>query len=518
MQIGYSEQLLHVSEWIDVPKLVRYGLREEPVKNVPWFQDGTTAQYAHAIAEMVRMNRGFRTYTVTIPLRPELKLGFPIFFPHRDMYGYIKSISINYQSMGAATMTVTCDSLRRRVLVNTAVNDPTGQVKTQYTAAPNLVLKRSFLPPTNVSTSNLNAIAEGAGFDISQITQAIDANQSQFNPTQLAGTVTTIQTTNTGSPLNNPPQDIAAVSDRIQSMGLFSGIAPDQSGTNAAQYFIQNDGKQAAGTVPGPTIKIPNSDNSTGYRTVQRTNPDGYYTKQRLVDDTYLFDLKYETVIPYTDDYGYELLSPFPWGRWVDLNTAIQEFTENGWVRPPTDASGNPVTDPQELAILKNTDAFLYAGLGTPTSQGSAASTLTQKFSQISNTIGGSSTGSTGSNPNTVVPDATVLVLDYSTATAGSSTNDSSLLTTPQPELNVIQNQIMQTTNAAQQLVSVLISGSISPVPAAQAALIATQTQTPFNTTAIGSTPAQRTQQALIFAGTPAAVTTSITPTPGGLG
>lgn len=97
------------------------------------------------------------------------------------------------------------------------------KLKHSIRPVPNLVLKRSFLPPTNVSTSNLNAIAEGAGFDISQITQAIDANQSQFNPTQLAGTVTTIQTTNTGSPLNNPPQDIAAVSDRIQSMVCFRG-------------------------------------------------------------------------------------------------------------------------------------------------------------------------------------------------------------------------------------------------------------------------------------------------------
>jgi hypothetical protein len=470
---------------------------------------------------------------VTIPLRPELKLGFPIFFPHRDMYGYIKAISINYQSAGTATMTVTCDSLRRRVLVNTAVNDPSGVVKTQYTAAPNLVLKRSFIAsptpsrPANQSPSTSpDAFSSptqatpgqspaNTGFTQSQATgvsQGGFSSTGQFNPTNLSGTAATIPCSDPNSFLNNPPFDMAAVFNRTQTMGTFSGIATDQSGASATQYFIQNDGNQAAGTIPGSTAKIPNSSSSTGYTTVTRLNPNGYYTKQRPVDDTYLYDLKYETVIPYTDDYGYELLSPFPWGRWVDLNTAIKEFTEDGWVSSPSDVNGNPVTDPQELAILKNTDAFLYAGLGTPTSSSSAASALTQKFSQISNTIGGSSTGS---NPNAVVPDATVLVLDYSTATAGSSTNDSSLLTTPQPEDNVIQNQITQTANSAQQLVNVLISGSISPTPAAQAALRATQTQTPFNTNSIGSTPSQKTQQALAFSGTPAAVTTSVTPTPG---
>ena len=125
-QFGYNEPLLPTHEFIDIAKLIRFGLREEPVINCPWLAAGGGASlYAHAAAETVRANRGYRTYVFTIPIRPELKLGFPVFIPHRDMYGYIKTIAINYQIGGAATMTITCDSIRRRVLVNTTQQDGT---------------------------------------------------------------------------------------------------------------------------------------------------------------------------------------------------------------------------------------------------------------------------------------------------------------------------------------------------------------------------------------------------------
>ena len=28
---------------------------------------------------------------------------------------------------------------------------------------------------------------------------------------------------------------------------------------------------------------------------------------------------------PYTDEKGYEVVTPYPWGRWIDVNTAIQQ-------------------------------------------------------------------------------------------------------------------------------------------------------------------------------------------------
>ena len=143
-QIEWANNISPVAQYIDVGKLAKFGLREEPLIMVPWIPFDKVVLFAHAAAETARANRGYRTYTFTIPMRPELKLGFPVFIPHRDMYAYIKSITLNFQIGGTATMTVSCDSIRRRVLVLTA--QPAGTqvpLKTPelYTPAPNLIYK-----------------------------------------------------------------------------------------------------------------------------------------------------------------------------------------------------------------------------------------------------------------------------------------------------------------------------------------------------------------------------------------
>src|SRR5271157_2377066 len=132
--IGDINAAAPVGEYIDITKLTKFGLREEPLYQVPWIAIGDVfTLFAHAAAETVRANRGYRTYTFTIPMRPELKLGFPVYIPHKDMYAYIKSISLNFNIGGTATMTVTCDSIRRRVLV--ATEQTTGSGNAQQTFA-----------------------------------------------------------------------------------------------------------------------------------------------------------------------------------------------------------------------------------------------------------------------------------------------------------------------------------------------------------------------------------------------
>jgi hypothetical protein len=181
--------------------------------------------------------------------------------------------------------------------------------------------------------------------------------------------------------------------------------------TSLAQYFIQNDGDQKSGTVP-----------PVGSRT-GGTTAASYYKQKRVVDKTYIEDIKNGT-IPFSDGKGYEVIAPFPWGRYQDLNTAIKIFTEDGWVDGVTDINGNPVVDPQDLAVLQGVDAFLYAGLSTPISTKSTADLLQQFSSQVSNTIGGTFTSqNVGGKPNTATLDATVLVLQYQSG----ASNDSQL-------------------------------------------------------------------------------------------
>ena len=268
---------------------------------------------------------------------------------------------------------------------------------------------------------------------------------------------------------------------------------PDEAGTTTAAYYIQNDGSAASGTVP--------SSSSTA---AQTSSSNGFFTKKRLVDGSYLADITSGGVIPFTDDKGYELLSPFPWGRWMSLNTAVRVFTEDGWLASLVDSNGKPTTNPSDELILQNTDAFLYAGVGHPIAQGQASDMLKSKLKEISNAVGGSFTSQDQSKPNTVSPDATVLVFKYQKGGG----NDSSLLKTAQPEDDLVKDQITNTQNARQHIVDVLVSGQVAPTQLTKEALLSTQTQTPLNSTSIGSTPNQQAQEADKFVGVPPSDTT----------
>ena len=57
--------------------------------------------------------------------------------------------------------------------------------------------------------------------------------------------------------------------------------------------------------------------NDTGYFNGRAKDPN---YPGRPADGDYVKDIcgNPNSVIPYTDDKGYELISPFPWGRWED--------------------------------------------------------------------------------------------------------------------------------------------------------------------------------------------------------
>lgn len=482
-QFGYNEKFLSVAEWVDVGKLLRYGLREEPVIVAPWFKDGDTfTLFAHAVAETVRANRGFRTYTFTIPLRPELKLGFPVYVPHKDMYAYVKSIQINYQVGANATMTVICDSIRRRVLINTPQKDSSGKTYYKYTSAPNLIYFWTNNPPTPTQTNPGQSVGQDVNFfnpssNQLAISQQTTNNSSTSNPTVQVGSPATIP--NTAQNTQPSAQSTRVHATVTQKTGTQLG---SQTDTQFANYIVQTDGP--TGGHPATDVK----GNTTNY------GPGGgFFTDQRLVDGQYIRDLQ-RGVIPYTDDKGYELMSPFPWGRWIDVNTAIKEFTEMGWIKLPTDVNGNTTQDLNDLSIQQGVDALLYAGLGTPTATGQAADQIINSLStKISNTVGGTY-ASTSPDQNTITPDATVIVLQY--PPGNTSPADSTLLQLAQPEDQLAGLYVSNTQQSTQQIVDVLVSGSIAPTKTVQEALLTTRTATPSGQvlTIVNGKPVQQDQ------------------------
>lgn len=330
-QMQASKEMLAVAEDIDIQKLAQFGLRTEPPREANWFRNGDDkAIYAYAASEMARANRGFRYYSITIPLRPEIKLGVPMYFPHKDIYGYIKTVSMNWTKGSQATTSVVCDSLRRRPLfpvqqqVPSQNNQPPQTVRLM-TQQPNLVLQWT--------QASANSTAQN--------------NQGQQNAS-LAGKIATL-------PL---PQQLV-VKQQIQMM--------ESRRLDGTEYTL-------------------NSDSATHNWRVQ---PDqaAVFSVPRSLDQDYYSDLR--TIRPYTDEKGYELLGPFPWGRWKSLKDSLTIFTISNSLYANLQST-NPALQPVSAATdqLSNANAFLFTGDSVAASTETATQlvdTLTTQRGAINN-------------------------------------------------------------------------------------------------------------------------------------
>jgi len=477
IQMKGHQELLTVVEYIDVGKLQKFGLREQPSAQCGFFAGDKFGLFGYAASEVARANRGYRTYSCTIPLRPELKLGFPVFIPHRDMYGYLKSVSINYNTGGTATMTLMLDTLRRRPLIPTLHTDQNGAKTQIFTSAPNLVYRwttgaaatagtNDQVAPTNQSTAQAplqnTSNTQPTQNQLTTGNQNVTGSQSnQANPASLVGNPTTLPLTPDQAA---SPDQKSLITLRQQILGNTWGTETDSS---VCSFRIQNDTYQRqkyttdgnGNVVASPDTNFP----SNG----------GIFTKQRFVDQNYYHDIR--RTIPFTDDKGYEVVAPFPWGRWISLRKAVKEMTQDGYIAaPPTDpTTGQPLGD---TTTATNVNAFLFAGLGTPTVNNDTVNTLQSYLSGIQQ----------------AVQDNTIIVLQYNTAYnpfPQTTPSDQQLLNAAQPDDSniAVRQQLFGTETAGEQLIDVLVSGTIAPSKTTQESLLATQSTIP--TKNIGLTP-----------------------------
>jgi hypothetical protein len=308
MQVGGNalETLVGTVQDIDLSKIMQFGLRTEPPHHANFIKmNDPKSLYAFASSEMTRANLGFRSYTVTIPARPELKLGFPAYFPHKDIYGYIHSISNSFNKGGAATMTVTLNALRRRPLYP-EVQNVNGVQQTLMTPQPNLVM---------------------------QWTTPAGSNAASATPTTTGSSSPNLPGTPASDPIDPKtlkPQEKQLDNYYRNRMGAFFSPEADTV-SQAWRVQLDKDAKFSAGP--------------------------------RTVESTYYNDLR--TVRPYTDDKGYEVLGVFPWGRWQGLKQALYTFTVYDAQAISGDISSAQKINPSSVA-LTSAQAFLFTGEDTP--------------------------------------------------------------------------------------------------------------------------------------------------------
>ena len=409
-----SNGLLPVVEHIDIPKLCKFGLRETPARQMPFIEAGDIiGLYTYAVSELNRANRGYRTYNLSIPLRPELRLGFPMYIPHRDMYGYIKNIGISYQQGGTATMQVMLDTIRKRPLLpgiqTIKGSDGTDRQITTYSSQRNLVMQWT-VPPSTDETGALKSLPanntswQSPGWlnPVSQSSSTGDSGAQSTDPAvRLLGNPATLP-----QPSNSPfdKEEWEYLMHRKEKLGSLWATRFD---TRTKSFRVQNDKATAE------------DQKLDGGSSIQVGQP--FFRKENWLQNgiTKTYCTKVLTCQPYTDEKGYEVVTPFPWGRWLDVNTAISD-SRLGVLR----ANANP----QAAGSVRGVNVFLFAGLVSPSS-GDASTELSNALNA---SLASSTNGTSSIGYDSIEMDS---VIELQTPKPGDVGDDTSLVDSTQPDM-----------------------------------------------------------------------------------
>jgi len=107
---GMPEELTPHVTVTDYHLLRRYGWRTHSYDST--FMGSNVQMFYHGMDILDRMNAKRHRGTVSIPLRPELRLGFPVYIPHKDQIWYVTGISHNIEFGGRAQTTLTLTAKR----------------------------------------------------------------------------------------------------------------------------------------------------------------------------------------------------------------------------------------------------------------------------------------------------------------------------------------------------------------------------------------------------------------------
>jgi hypothetical protein len=96
--------------FVDYRLVARFGYKEETFESN--YLSSRHALYISCVNRLDLANIGVRSATVTIPLRPEMRAGYPIYIRSLDCFYYARSISHSFSFNGQCTSTITCVAKR----------------------------------------------------------------------------------------------------------------------------------------------------------------------------------------------------------------------------------------------------------------------------------------------------------------------------------------------------------------------------------------------------------------------
>lgn len=109
---GFSEEATPFTSVTDYHLLRKYGWRPDTYNSE--FMGSPILMFYHGLDILDRKNSRRHRGSVTIPLRPELRLGFPIYLAPKDQVWYVTGISHSIQFGGRAQTTLTLTARRQK--------------------------------------------------------------------------------------------------------------------------------------------------------------------------------------------------------------------------------------------------------------------------------------------------------------------------------------------------------------------------------------------------------------------
>jgi hypothetical protein len=113
VDVGLSAEATPLTSVTDYHLLRKYGWRPHTY-NSEFLGKNLQTMFHHGLDVLDRINSKRHSATVTIPMRPELRLGFPIYLAGKDQLWYINGISHNIQFGGRATTSLTLTARREK--------------------------------------------------------------------------------------------------------------------------------------------------------------------------------------------------------------------------------------------------------------------------------------------------------------------------------------------------------------------------------------------------------------------
>lgn len=145
---GFPEDITPYTSVTDYHLLRKYGWRPHPYNSE--FMGDTQLMFYHGMDILDRLNSKRHRGSVTIPMRPELRLGFPIYVAPLDQVWYIQGISHNIAFGSRATTTLTLTAKRQKFFAPKGI----GTIKLDKYSGPSLAETQ----PSASSTTTKNAV------------------------------------------------------------------------------------------------------------------------------------------------------------------------------------------------------------------------------------------------------------------------------------------------------------------------------------------------------------------------